>query len=165
MNFNDPFLHWQADYRPSAYLLAFSGGRDSVALLDALARAALSAPLALCHVHHGWSAQADVWADWCVAKAAEYGLPCEVTYPKQIRIAHNTDNSVVLHHRDVAYFMFFEKPFGIVQRLSWIECYQLFRHNLRYGYTLFHTVFFSDYYFVCEFYTTKLLATPQKKYE
>ena len=49
-----------------------------MALLDALARAALSAPLALCHVHHGWSAQADVWADWCVAKAAEYGLPCEV---------------------------------------------------------------------------------------
>ena len=75
---SDDFYRWQADYHPAAYLLAFSGGSDSVALLDALARAALSAPLALCHVHHGWSAQADVWAEWCVTKAAEYGLPCEV---------------------------------------------------------------------------------------
>lgn len=70
--------HWQDDYAPSAYLLAFSGGRDSVALLHLLAHTHLSAPLRLCHVHHGWSTQADDWAAWCVAKAAQYGLPCEV---------------------------------------------------------------------------------------
>lgn len=78
MNFNQDFLHWQADYRPSAYLLAFSGGRDSVAMLDWLAQTDLTAPLSLCHVHHGWRAEADDWADWCVTKAVEYGLPCEV---------------------------------------------------------------------------------------
>lgn len=78
MNFSELFLHWQAEYRPAAYLLAFSGGRDSVAMLDWLAQTELAAPLALCHVHHGWRAEADDWAEWCVAKAAQYGLPCQV---------------------------------------------------------------------------------------
>ena len=72
------FQHWQQQYAPRHYLLAFSGGRDSVALLDALMHSNLSAPLTLCHVHHGWSARADEWATWCVATAARYGLACEV---------------------------------------------------------------------------------------
>ncbi|MDO5090222.1 MAG: tRNA lysidine(34) synthetase TilS [Cardiobacteriaceae bacterium] len=78
MNFSEPFLHWQVDYRPAAFLLAFSGGRDSVAMLDWLSRMDLAAPLSLCHVHHGWRAEADDWADWCVAKAADYGVACAV---------------------------------------------------------------------------------------
>ena len=31
-----PFWRWQEEYRPAAFLLALSGGRDSMALLQAL---------------------------------------------------------------------------------------------------------------------------------
>ena len=37
---DSPFWRWQAAYRPSVYLLALSGGRDSMALLQALTFAA-----------------------------------------------------------------------------------------------------------------------------
>jgi len=47
--------------------VAFSGGRDSVVLLDALAQLAAPRALALVaiHVHHGLSTNADNWARFC----------------------------------------------------------------------------------------------------
>lgn len=47
--------------------VALSGGRDSVALLDAAAHGASSASVRLVafHVHHGLSAHADDWARFC----------------------------------------------------------------------------------------------------
>jgi len=53
---DSPFWRWQAAYGPSVYLLALSGGRDSMALLQALTlqRACPTAPLAACYGNHGW---------------------------------------------------------------------------------------------------------------
>ena len=77
---DSPFWRWQAAYRPSVYLLALSGGRDSMALLQALVlqRARLTAPLVACYVNHGWSAAGADWGDFCQREAAARGVPCDV---------------------------------------------------------------------------------------
>ena len=60
--------------------LGFSGGRDSVVLLDALAAVAPSRghAIAAIHVHHGLSANADAWAQSCVERCASLGIACVV---------------------------------------------------------------------------------------
>ena len=77
---DSPFWRWQAAYRPSVYLLALSGGRDSMALLQALTlhRAQLSAPLVACYVNHGWSAAGAEWGVFCQREAAARGVPCDI---------------------------------------------------------------------------------------
>src|SRR5215212_370727 len=61
--------NWPSDLtralpREAAVCVGFSGGIDSVVLLDALA-AAGARPLTAVHVHHGLSPNADAWADFC----------------------------------------------------------------------------------------------------
>ncbi len=46
-------------------LVALSGGRDSVALFDAIVATASGHPLRAVHVHHGLSPNADAWAAFC----------------------------------------------------------------------------------------------------
>ena len=77
---DSPFWRWQADYRPGAFLLALSGGRDSMALLQALTmqRARLTAPLVACYVNHGWSAASADWGAFCQREAAARGVACEI---------------------------------------------------------------------------------------
>ena len=77
---DSPFWRWQTAYRPSVYLLALSGGRDSMALLQALVlqRARLSAPLVACYVNHGWSAAGADWGAFCQQEAAARGVPCDI---------------------------------------------------------------------------------------
>ena len=60
--------------------IGLSGGRDSMALLDALAAAAPMRGVALCavHVHHGLSPNADAWAQFCAAECADRALPLTV---------------------------------------------------------------------------------------
>jgi tRNA(Ile)-lysidine synthase len=59
--------------------VALSGGRDSVVLLHALRELDLpgvySVELSALHVHHGLSANADAWADFCTKLCAEWGIP------------------------------------------------------------------------------------------
>jgi tRNA(Ile)-lysidine synthase len=57
--------------------VAVSGGRDSIALLHALAVRAPTQPwrLSAIHVHHGLSAHADAWARFCADQASELGIP------------------------------------------------------------------------------------------
>ena len=66
--------------------VALSGGRDSMALLDAFARLAPELRLALCaaHVHHGLSPQADAWAEFCAGECAARGVPLTV---HRVRVA------------------------------------------------------------------------------
>lgn len=75
-----PFWRWQAVYRPSAFLLALSGGRDSMALLQALTlqRARLGAPLVACYIDHDWSAASSAWGAFCQREAAARGVPCDI---------------------------------------------------------------------------------------
>lgn len=66
--------------RVRAYLLALSGGADSVALLDLMSRLRerLAAPLAAVHVHHGLHPAADDWAAHCQALCAALDVPCRI---------------------------------------------------------------------------------------
>ena len=75
-----PFWRWQEEYRPAAFLLALSGGRDSMALLQALTlqRARLAAPLLACYVNHGWSAAGADWGVFCQRESTARGVPCEI---------------------------------------------------------------------------------------
>jgi len=61
--------------------VALSGGRDSMALLDAAAHVAADAGVTLValHVHHGLSPHADAWAAHCRSAASARGIACEVT--------------------------------------------------------------------------------------
>lgn len=55
-----------------------SGGCDSVVLLHVLARLELPGRLSAIHVHHGLSANADGWADFCADYCRRLGVPLTV---------------------------------------------------------------------------------------
>jgi len=59
-----------------AVAVALSGGRDSIALLDAATRIAADAHVTLVafHVHHGLSAHAGQWARFCESACAARGI-------------------------------------------------------------------------------------------
>jgi len=65
---------------PVRIAVALSGGRDSMALLDALATLAPELGLALSalHVHHGLSKNADAWAAFCADECAKRSVPLTV---------------------------------------------------------------------------------------
>ena len=70
--------------RPTRIWLGFSGGRDSLVLLDVLAqmRDRLPAPLVAVHVDHGLAENSAAWAARCAGEAATRGiefLPLQVT--------------------------------------------------------------------------------------
>jgi tRNA(Ile)-lysidine synthase len=69
--------------------VALSGGRDSMALLDALATLApeLGIALSAVHVHHGLSANADAWAAFCADEGARRGVPVDVHRVRVDRIS------------------------------------------------------------------------------
>ncbi len=64
----------------STVAVAYSGGRDSTALLLAAARVAAGTGAALhaLHVHHGLSRQADAWQVHCAAACAGLGVPLHI---------------------------------------------------------------------------------------
>jgi tRNA(Ile)-lysidine synthase len=69
---------------PAPLLIAFSGGRDSTALLHACctlraAKVRAFKDLRAVHVHHGLQASADHWALQCLALGERVGVPVEVT--------------------------------------------------------------------------------------
>lgn len=59
------------------YLVCYSGGVDSTALLHAIKRAGLE-PLQALHVNHGLQAQASAWAKHCMACCAKLAVPLQV---------------------------------------------------------------------------------------
>ncbi len=67
--------------------VALSGGRDSMTLLDALARLGpnLRINVAAVHVHHGLSPHADVWAAFCASECAARGIPIDVHRVQVVR--------------------------------------------------------------------------------
>lgn len=106
--------------------LALSGGRDSSALLDLLARLVATRGtgirrLVAIHVHHGLSRNADAWVAHCEAECARRGVPLivrhvevkrrgrgieaaarEVRYAALAEAAREADARIVMtaHHRD-----------------------------------------------------------------
>lgn len=68
-------MHAPASSAP-AVAIALSGGRDSMVLMDALARLRTALPFTLSavHVHHGLSRDADHWADFCASQCEQRGI-------------------------------------------------------------------------------------------
>jgi len=64
------------------YLLAYSGGVDSTALVLAMHQIQdrLSAPLLVVHVNHGLHSDADRWADRCKALCNQLKLPLQLVH-------------------------------------------------------------------------------------
>lgn len=99
---------WTDASRPSCVAVAYSGGRDSTALLHATACAAREhtgmVVLAL-HVHHGLSAQADAWlahAEQVCARWAEQGLPVRLV-SRRVQVALGSGASVEAQARRARY--------------------------------------------------------------
>jgi tRNA(Ile)-lysidine synthase len=98
--------------------VAYSGGRDSTALLHAAVTTLRPLGYTVCaiHVHHGLSPNADAWASHCETVAARLAVPlteCRVVVPKdhgieagareaRYRALARCDVAAVLlaHHRD-----------------------------------------------------------------
>lgn len=62
--------------------VALSGGRDSVVLLHALRHLPVPVELSALHVHHGLSANADTWADFCSTLCREWDIPLTLRHVK-----------------------------------------------------------------------------------
>ncbi|WP_260292903.1 tRNA lysidine(34) synthetase TilS [Sedimenticola hydrogenitrophicus] len=88
MSFNpERLLNMLLTYpQPSGYLLGFSGGLDSHALLHALAALGerLPAPLRAIHVDHGLQSQAVAWSRHCASVCAKLNVPLE-TFSLQLQ--------------------------------------------------------------------------------
>ena len=63
-----------ANKQQGRYLVAFSGGLDSLCLLDALVKTRPACQVVALHVHHGLSPYADDWSRHCAAVGAQYGI-------------------------------------------------------------------------------------------
>jgi tRNA(Ile)-lysidine synthase len=71
---------WRAEGPMLRVAVALSGGRDSMALLDAVASLAseLRCVVSAAHVHHGLSPHADAWAAFCAAECTARAVPLSV---------------------------------------------------------------------------------------
>ncbi len=58
-------------------VVAFSGGPDSTLLLHLAAENLPRRRVRALHIHHGWHADADAWADHCRQVARGLGLRCD----------------------------------------------------------------------------------------
>lgn len=85
-----------------AVVVALSGGRDSIALLDAALAVAAECrtPVGAIHVHHGLSANADAWARFCRATCAARGVPLTVC---TVDVAREPRTSIEAAARDARY--------------------------------------------------------------
>jgi len=62
------------DLSIGSFLLAYSGGLDSTVLLHVLSRQLVRERLKAVHVHHGLSANADLWAETCARECSALGV-------------------------------------------------------------------------------------------
>ena len=78
----DTLLQGLAQRMRAPLVLALSGGRDSIVMLHCLANLARQYPFQwhAVHVHHGLSANADAWAQFCVDATRALGGECTVKH-------------------------------------------------------------------------------------
>jgi len=84
--------------------VGFSGGRDSVVLLDALAAVAPARSLAVTaiHIHHGLSPNADSWAQFCLERCSDLGIACVIRRVDVARQARASLEALARHARYAA---------------------------------------------------------------
>jgi tRNA(Ile)-lysidine synthase len=84
----------------ATFAVAFSGGLDSTALLDAAVRCAGQSRVIALHVHHGLSPNADAWAAHCAAFARSLGV---VFASREVDIVREGGESLEAAARDARY--------------------------------------------------------------
>lgn len=91
--------------------IALSGGLDSVVLLDLLVRRRGARTLGAVHVHHGLSAHADAWADFCAALCARHSLPLAI---ERVRVDRSSGLGIEAAARAARQAVFAARPEPIV---------------------------------------------------
>jgi tRNA(Ile)-lysidine synthase len=81
--------------------IGLSGGVDSVVLLDVLRRTNWS--LKAIHVHHGLSAYADKWAEFCIALCDKWSIPLAVEHVAVDKCAGDGIEAAARRARHTAY--------------------------------------------------------------
>ena len=86
----------------SAFRVALSGGRDSVALLHLLTQAseALPAPLSAVHVDHGLHPRSAQWAGFCRALGERLGVPVAI---RRVEVAVTAEAGIEAAAREARY--------------------------------------------------------------
>ncbi len=87
-------------------LLALSGGLDSCVLLHLLAGARTTFPFKLyaMHVHHGLSANADAWAEFCLQQCQTLNVPLSVEH---VSVNRDSKQGVEAEARQMRYSVLF----------------------------------------------------------
>ncbi len=82
--------------------VALSGGRDSIALLDAAAAAAQAGRVHIVaiHVHHGLSGNADRWSAFCAQDCAARGVPLSI---RRVNVVRRPRASLEAQAREARY--------------------------------------------------------------
>ncbi|WP_171163231.1 tRNA lysidine(34) synthetase TilS [Usitatibacter palustris] len=99
--------------RGSRVCVGFSGGLDSVVLLDALheARESSGITLSAIHVHHGLSPNADAWADFCAAFCAARAIPLEVI---RVQLDRQSGQGIEAAARDARYAAYATREVDVI---------------------------------------------------
>ncbi len=89
---------------PWRVAVALSGGRDSMALLDAATRVAPALGMALeaVHVHHGLSSNADAWVEFCREQCALRAVPLHVEHVLVVRAGGESIEAIARAQRVAA---------------------------------------------------------------
>lgn len=92
-------------------LLALSGGLDSCVLLHLLSEVKRSFPFELhaMHVHHGLSANADVWAAFCEQQCNQLNVPLQVAH---VNVDRSSKSGIEAAARQLRYQALFNYQFG-----------------------------------------------------
>jgi len=87
---------------PRGYLVALSGGLDSMVLLHLMAalRSNLPAPLRAVHIHHGLHPDADLWSRHCRERCAALSVPLTVC---RVEVAAGPRRSLEAAAREARY--------------------------------------------------------------
>ncbi|MBP06163.1 MAG: tRNA lysidine(34) synthetase TilS [Chloroflexi bacterium] len=85
------------------YVVAYSGGMDSTALLYALSRIESNIPIIAIHINHGINKDSDIWENHCRENALSYGVKFE-SFKIDLNYKSNKESEAVL--RELRYKIF-----------------------------------------------------------
>jgi tRNA(Ile)-lysidine synthase len=80
MNLSDHLRQQLSQVNAKRWVVGFSGGADSVALLHLLTSLNISCPIVALHVNHHISEASDEWQAHCERQASSFGVPIEVMH-------------------------------------------------------------------------------------
>ena len=99
--------------KPTRYVIAFSGGMDSSALLHALNAADLGVPIVAIHIDHGLHADSRIWSEHCETFAKSLGAGYR---GRQVSVRPDTGKGLEAAAREARYAALYEE----LERGDWL---------------------------------------------